>query len=328
MSHAVVTGGCGFIGGHLVERLIARGDEVTIFDGAPPPAHQKVAREHARFVQGDVRDPQQLATVIDSRVDEVYHLAAVVGVDQYLARPLDVIDINFGGTRNVLQVAAAADAKVVLASTSEVFGKNPDVPWREDSDRVLGSTSAARWAYSSGKALTEHLTFAFVRQHGLRATIVRYFNAYGPGQRPGFVVSRSVHRALNGRPMVVYDEGRQTRCFTFVEDAIEGTLLAAASEKAVGEAFNIGSMVETTIADAVDLIAKLTGSEEPVTNVDTSERLGSSYEDLLRRIPDNTKARTLLGWNCGTTLEDGLAKTIEWARNSPWWLALPDSGAN
>ena len=328
MSQAVVTGGCGFVGSHLVERLIARGDRVTIYDGAPPPEHQALAREHARFVQGDVRDPEQLARVIDSSVDVVYHLAAVVGVDQYLARPMDVIDINFTGTRNVLQVAMEAGAKVLVASTSEVFGKNPEVPWREDSDRVLGSTAAARWAYSSGKALTEHLTFAFARQHGLQATIVRYFNVYGPGQRPAFVVSRSVHRALNSRSMVVYDEGRQTRCFTFVDDAIQGTLLAAASPKAVGEAFNIGSMVETTIADAVDLIAKLTGTQELVTQVDTREKLGASYEDLLRRIPDNTKARTVLGWVCGTSLEDGLAKTIEWARNSPWWLALPDSGAN
>ncbi|HEY0454028.1 NAD-dependent epimerase/dehydratase family protein [Actinophytocola sp.] len=324
----VITGGCGFIGSHLVERLVARGDEVVIFDGAPPPAYQTVAREHAEYVAGDVLDRASLAKAITKGVDVVYHLAAVVGVDQYLARPLDVIDVNFSGTRNVLDLAAAAGAKVVLASTSEVFGKNPAVPWAEDGDRVLGATSADRWTYSSSKALAEHLTFAFVRQRGLEATIVRYFNAYGPRQRPGFVVSRSIHRALNGKPVVVYDEGRQTRCFTFIEDAIEGTIKAADSTVANGEAFNIGSMVETTIGDAARLIAKLAGPDVELSDVDTGKALGKSYEDLARRVPDNSKAGRLLGWSPGTTLEDGLAKTIEWARQSDWWLAMPDSGAS
>lgn len=328
MSRVVITGGCGFIGSHLVERLVARGDEVVIFDGAAPPAWQTVAREHARHVPGDVLDREALARAITSDVDVVYHLAAVVGVDQYLSRPLDVIDVNLTGTRNVLDLALAAEAKVVLASTSEVFGKNPAVPWPEDGDRVLGPTSADRWTYSSSKALAEHLTFAFVRQHGLDATIVRYFNAYGPRQRPGFVVSRSVHRALNGKPVVVYDGGRQTRCFTFIEDAIEGTVAAADSARAVGEAFNIGSMTETTVGDAARLIAKLVGPDVELSDVDTGVALGRSYEDLARRVPDNTKARDLLGWSPDTTLEDGLTRTIEWGRSNDWWLALPDSGAN
>ena len=327
MAKAVVTGGCGFIGSHLVERLVARGDEVTIFDGQPPPQWQTTAREHARFIQGDILDRATLATAITSEADVVYHLAAVVGVDNYLARPLDVIDVNFTGTRNILDLATDAGAKVVIASTSEVFGKNPAVPWREDDDRVLGATAADRWTYSSSKALSEHLTFAFVRQRGLEATIVRYFNAYGPRQRPGFIVSRSVHRALNGKPVVVYDGGLQTRCFTYIDDAIAGTLLAADSSTSNGEAFNIGSMVETSIGDAAELIAKLTGPDTEITRVDTGRELGRSYEDLSRRIPDNTKARTLLGWECATSLEDGLTKTIEWARENPWWLSLSDSGA-
>jgi dTDP-alpha-D-glucuronic acid decarboxylase len=327
MARVVVTGGCGFIGSHLVEQLVARGDEVTIFDGTPPPAWQETARRNARFVQGDILDRAALATAITSQVDVVYHLAAVVGVDNYLSRPLDVIDVNFTGTRNVLDLATDADAKVVVASTSEVFGKNPAVPWREDDDRVLGATAADRWTYSSSKALTEHLAFAFVRQRGLEATIVRYFNAYGPRQRPGFVVSRSVHRALNGKPVVVYDDGLQTRCFTYIDDAIAGTLLAADSAEAVGEVFNIGSMTETTIGDAAELIAKLTGPDTELHHVDTGDRLGRSYEDLTRRVPDNTKARTILGWACETSLEDGLARTVEWARQNSWWLALPDSGA-
>ncbi|MFV2114114.1 NAD-dependent epimerase/dehydratase family protein [Micromonospora sp. LOL_025] len=326
-ARVVVTGGHGFIGGHLVDRLLERGDDVTVFDGPAPPVGRSPAAAHARLVEGDVRDPGRLAEAITSGVDVVYHLAAVVGVDQYLSRPLDVVDINFTGTRNVLDLACRAGARVVLASTSEVFGKNPAVPWAEEDDRVLGATSADRWTYSSSKALTEHLTYAFARQHGLAATIVRYFNVYGPRQRPAYLVSRSVHRALNGRPVVVYDQGRQTRCFTFVDDAVAGTLAAATSPAALGESFNIGSMVENTIGEVAEMIGTLTGTAA-VTDVDTSRALGSAYEDLARRIPDTTKARTLLGWKCEVPLRTGLERTVHWARENPWWLALPDTGAN
>ncbi|MET8850230.1 NAD-dependent epimerase/dehydratase family protein [Amycolatopsis sp. NPDC004625] len=317
----LVTGGSGFIGHHLVERLLDRGDEVTVFDAVAP----REVREGVRVVEGDLRDAAALARAA-AGTEVVFHLAAVVGVDQYLARPLDVVDINFTGTRNVLEAADAAGARVVLSSTSEVFGKNPTVPWREDGDRVLGPTSSDRWSYSSSKALAEHLTYAYARQHGIEATIVRYFNVYGPRQRPAYVVSRSVHRALNGKPLVIYDRGVQTRCFTYIDDAVEGTLLAAEHPGAVGEAFNIGSMVETTVGEVVRLVAELTGAPGTV-EVDTAEKLGSSYEDLLRRVPDNAKAGRILGWRPETSLRDGLTKTIEWARASDWWLALADNGA-
>ncbi|WP_283133042.1 NAD-dependent epimerase/dehydratase family protein [Rhizohabitans arisaemae] len=322
-SRVVVTGGSGFVGGHLVDRLLARGDEVTVFDAVPPAG--PVAAD-VRFVPGDVLDPDALAKAVEPGTDVVYHLAAVVGVDEYLARPLDVIDINFTGTRNVLEAAAAAGTRVVAASTSEVFGKNPAVPWREDDDRVLGSTSADRWSYSTSKALTEHLVLAFSRRHGLAASIVRYFNVYGPRQRPAFLISRSVHRALNGRPLVVYDEGRQTRCFTYVGDAVSGTVLAGVHPRAVGEVFNIGSMVENTVGAAIGLVAELTGVEE-IVHVATGEKLGKGYEDLSRRIPHNGKASELLGWSCPTGLREGVESTIAWARDNRWWLDLPDSGA-
>jgi dTDP-alpha-D-glucuronic acid decarboxylase len=326
MTRAVVTGGCGFVGSHLTQALISRGDDVTVFDTAPPDQLSMIG-DHARLVEGDIRQPDSLARAITAGVDVVYHLASVVGVDQYLARPLDVIDITLTGTRNVLDLALRAGATVVLASTSEVFGKNPQVPWAEDADRVLGPTTADRWTYSSSKALAEHITFAYARQYGLAATIVRYFNVYGPRQRPAFVISRSVHRALNAIAPVVYDGGAQTRCFTYVADAVDGTLRASAQPAAVGHAFNIGSTTETTVAQAVALIAELTGFGPAVTAVDTSEQLTASYQDLPRRIPDTAKARSVLGWQSETSLRDGLTKTISWAAASPWWLALPDSGA-
>lgn len=326
-ARVVVTGGCGFIGAHLVDRLVARGDEVTVIDSALPAIGRPAWADQVRFVAGDIRDADRLAEVISPGVDMVYHLAAVVGVDQYLARPLDVIDINVTGTRAVLDLACRAGARVVLASTSEVFGKNPAVPWREDDDRVLGTTSADRWTYATSKALTEHLAYAFSRQHGLATTIVRYFNVYGPRQRPAYLVSRSVHRALNGRPVVVYDQGGQTRCFTFVADAVAGTLAAAENPNAVGESFNIGSMTENTVAEVADLIGKLTGSDTR-SEVDTQTTLGTAYEDLARRIPDTRKAGSQLNWQCEVPLRDGLSRTIQWARTNPWWLALPDTGAS
>lgn len=325
-SRVVVTGGCGFIGSHLVDQLVQRGDDVVTVDGVAPSTGEQRPGTTTRHIVGDVRDPSGLARAIRPGVDVVYHMAAVVGVDQYLARPLDVIDINLNGTRNVLDLAARAGARVIVASTSEVFGKNPAVPWKEDGDRVLGPTTADRWAYSSSKALAEHLTFAFARQHGLAATVVRYFNVYGPRQRPAYVVSRSIHRALNGLAPVVYDRGRQSRCFTYVADAVDGTMLAADAPSAVGEAFNLGSMRESMISEVVELVAKLAGSTS-TTSVDTATRLGAAYQDLPRRVPDNTKARTILGWNCDTQLEDGLARTIEWARANAWWLARADTGA-
>lgn len=324
MANVVVTGGLGFLGGHLVKALARRGDEVTVFDGGPPPPGRD--GDSPRYVGGDIRDAGTLATAITGDVDTVYHLAAVVGVDRYIDRPLDVIDINLSGTKNVLELAEKAGARVVLASTSEVFGKNPAVPWAEDDDRVLGSTSTDRWSYSSSKALAEHLTFAYMRQRGLDATIVRYFNVYGPGQRPGFVVSRSVHRALRGLPPILYDGGGQTRCFTFVDDAIEATVEAGTAAAALGECFNIGSSVETTIREVIKLVVELTGGDEAVP-VDPRDGFGDAYQDLSRRVPDTSKALAVLGWRSTTTLRDGLAETIDWARANPWWLEQPDSGS-
>jgi dTDP-alpha-D-glucuronic acid decarboxylase len=317
MARVVVTGGCGFIGSHLVQALAGAGDEVTVFDAAPAPDG---APGSIRYLRGDVRDEAALATSIAAGTDVVYHLSAMVGVDRYLAVPADVVEINLLGTRNMLQRAQAVGAKVVLASTSEIYGKNPATPWQEDSDRVLGSTAVDRWSYSTSKALAEHLTFAYIRQHGLRAAIVRYFNVYGPRQRPALVVSRSVHRALRGLAPEVYDGGTQTRCFTYVDDAVRGTVLAGNSAAADGECFNISSHTETTVAEVVAIICELTGVQVPAAPLDTAAQFGARYQDIPRRVPDTRKAQAVLGWECTTALRDGLRQTIEWARRTPSWL--------
>ena len=215
---------------------------------------------------------------------------------------------------------------MVFASTSEVFGKNPQPPWAEDDDRVLGSTKTARWSYSTSKAMAEHLVFAMHTAHGLPVTVVRYFNVYGPRQNPIFVISQSIHRILNGRPPLLYDSGEQTRCFTYVDDAIAGTLLAADSDAAIGEAFNIGSMTETTMREAVDLAIRIAGVDavtEPEI-IDTAARFGGVYEDIPRRIPDSTKAQRELGWRLKVDVADGIRRTIDWARANPWYLEGPE----
>jgi nucleoside-diphosphate-sugar epimerase len=325
MARVVVTGGSGFVGRHLVQRLLREGHDVTAFDTGRPGIDKQPLPEGAGHVAGDIRDEAALARAIRPGVDVVYHLAALVGVQYYLQRPLDVIDVNFNGTANLLKLAARSDVKVVFASSSEVFGKNPAVPWAEDDDRVAGGTSTSRWCYSCSKALAEHLTFAYIHHHGLRASIIRYFNLYGPSQRPAFLISRSIHRALRGIPPVVYDGGHQTRSFTFIDDAVEATTAIGASEKSDGEAFNVGSTQEVTIREVVELIADLAGLEQPTDHLDTNAHYGNSYQDLQKRIPDTSKIHGILGWQATTDLVDGLRQTVEWARRHPWWLALPDN---
>ncbi len=328
MSHVVVTGGYGLIGSHLVSALLKRGDSVTVFDFAKNTRDTSIdfdQHPNFRFVQGDVTDISALEKALTPGVDTVFHLAAVVGVKNYLDDPLRVLDVNVLGTRNVLELSHRHRTRVVFASTSEVFGKNPNPPWAEDDDRVLGSTKTARWSYSTSKAMAEHLVFAMHATHGLPVTVVRYFNVYGPRQNPIFVISQSIHRILNGHRPLLFDSGEQTRCFTYVDDAVAGTLLAAESDAAIGEAFNIGSMTESTMREAIDLAIKVAGvdSVSSAEAVDTTAQYGGRYEDIPRRIPDSTKAQRVLGWRLKVDLEEGIRRTINWAQANPWYLEGP-----
>jgi UDP-glucose 4-epimerase len=325
MSNVVVTGGYGFIGSHLVSALLDRGDTVTAFDYAKNTRDTSIdfdRRTNFHFVQGDVTDLAALEQALTPGVDTVYHLAAVVGVSNYMNDPLRVLDVNVIGTRNVLELSNRHGVRVVFASTSEVFGKNPNPPFAEDDDRVLGSTRTARWSYSTSKGMAEHLVFAMHAAYGLPVTVVRYFNVYGPRQNPIFVVSQTVHRILNDRRPLLYDSGNQTRCFTYVDDAVAGTLLAADNDAAIGQAFNIGSMTETSMREVVDLAIKIAGvdSVAEAEAVDTAERYGNRYEDIPRRIPDSTKAQRELGWRLTVDVAEGIRRTIDWAQANSWYL--------
>ena len=328
MPNVVVTGGYGFIGSHLVSALLDRGDTVTVFDYAKNTRDTSIdfdRRPNFRFVQGDVTDLAALEQALTPGVDTVYHLAAVVGVSNYMNDPLRVLDVNVIGTRNVLELSNRHGVRVVFASTSEVFGKNPNPPFAEDDDRVLGSTRTARWSYSTSKGMAEHLVFAMHAAYGLPVTVVRYFNVYGPRQNPIFVVSQTVHRILNDRRPLLYDSGDQTRCFTYVDDAVAGTLLAADNDAAIGQAFNIGSMTETSMREVVDLAIKIADvdSVAEAEAVDTAERYGNRYEDIPRRIPDSTKAQRELGWRLTVDVAEGIRRTIDWAQANSWYLKDP-----
>ncbi|MBO0675920.1 GDP-mannose 4,6-dehydratase [Mycolicibacterium sp. S2-37] len=331
MSNVVVTGGYGFVGSHLVEALLSRGDTVTVFDFARNTRDSSIDFDRYpdfRFVQGDVTDLTALSAAVTADVDTVFHLASVVGVNKYVEDPLRVADVSVTGTRNALELSHRHGARFVFTSTSEVYGKNQSTPWAEDDDRVLGSTRTARWSYSTSKAMAEHMVFAMHDAYGLPVTVVRFFNVYGPRQNPIFVISQSIHRILNGLEPLLYDSGDQTRCFTYVDDAVAGTLLAADNDAAIGEVYNIGSMTETTMRDAVDLAIK-TANVDSVSSTaafDTAQRYGARYEDIPRRVPDSTKAQRDLGWSLQIDLEEGIRRTIEWARANPWYLDGPATG--
>lgn len=316
-----ITGAAGFVGSHLTEALLSRGDSVLGIDrAAGPNLNAAFEAPGFTFLEGDIRDPEHTMSALGSELDVIFHLAAVVGVQNYLTSPFDVVDVNVIGTRNVLGAAAESGARVVFASTSEIYGKNPTVPWSEDDDRVLGGTQVDRWSYSTSKAAAEHLALAAHRQLGIPLTIVRYFNAYGPRQVPTYVISQSVKMVLRGEPPILYDGGKQTRCFTYIDDIVAGTIAAGSHDVAIGEVFNLGNSTETTMRDAIEMIIEESGSDvawEPLT---TSEAFGPAYQDIIRRIPDVTKAKSMLDWSAGTPLREGIRHTLEWARNHPEWL--------
>ena len=320
----LVTGGAGFVGNHLIDELLRQEYQVDVFDCAPLEKARSLeqAKTNSRFsyFQGDIRDKAALAKAFHAETSMVFHLASIVGVNKYMEDPLGLIDITIGGTRAVAELAMERKAKMVFTSTSEVFGKNPNIPWTEESDRVLGPTSVDRWSYSTSKATCEHILHALHRHKGLDMTIVRYFNAYGPRQSPIFVVSQSVKRALKGEAPYLYDGGEQTRCFTYIEDAVRGTIMAGMDPKANGESFNIGNDKEITMKEAVELVLRFSGSSLKPSPIDTGVKYGKVYEDIPRRVPSNEKARSVLGWRIQVPHEEGIRRTVEWAKANPWWL--------
>lgn len=316
---ALVTGGAGFIGSHLVERLLAEGHAVIVLDDLSGGRIENLARvrDHPRLqvIVGDVRDPAALHAAVDA-AEVVFHLAAVVGVPRVLADPLRVIRVNVEGTERVLEACAARGIPVCIASSSEVYGKGVRWPAAEGDDLRLGPPTVPRWAYAVSKLLDEHLAMAWARR-GLPVSVVRYFNVYGPRADPqgyGYVVARFMDQALRGEPLTVYGDGQQTRSFLYVEDAVEGTLRAGTLPAAFGQIWNIGGSEEITILALAEKVRAITGRPVPIRFLPLPEVYGPDFEEVPRRIPDVSKARALLGFEARVTLDEGLQRTWEWWR--------------
>ena len=313
----LVTGGAGYIGSHLVDRLVHLNHEVTVIDDLSTGNLTNLQAVHSdiRFVEATILD----ADIVDTLVvgaDVVFHLAAAVGVGHIIEHPLRSLVINTKGAENVIAACVKHDRKLLLASTSEIYGKTAKMPMSEDDDRVLGSTTVARWGYSTAKAIDEHLALAHA-QHGLRMSIVRYFNSYGPRLDPrgyGSVVANLMRQAIDNEPLTVHGDGSQTRCFTYVDDTVEGTLRAALDLRGEGKIFNVGNDQETSIIDLATTIIAMTGSSSAVQHISYEQRFGKGFEDTKRRIPDVQRARAVLDFNAGVSLQDGLQRTLAWWR--------------
>lgn len=315
----LITGGAGYIGSHLVDALIKRGNEVLVIDnlstGKIENLRHLLGHPSFHFINDSILNEALLERFVPS-MDLIFHLAAAVGVRNVLQDPLAAINTNVRGTEVVLGLAFKYWKRLVLASTSEIYGKASHVPFREDDDRVLGSTAVARWSYSMSKAVDEHFAFAYAAK-GLPVSIVRYFNSYGPRldeRGYGSVVANFIRQAMRGDPITVHGDGKQTRCFTYIEDAVAGTLLAGEVKEALGEAFNIGSTRESSILDLAKAIKRLTRSKSPIEFVAYEAYYGEGFEDTRRRVPSADKAKRLLGFTAKVDLEAGLKKTIAWCR--------------
>jgi len=312
----LITGGGGFLGSHLGDTFLTRGDQVICLD-IGSIAKIRHCFDHPRYTY--VHDSVLSEAMVDSlvaQVDLVYHLAAVVGVEHYVADPYAVLNVNVNGTQLVLRSAHKYGKRVVFSSTSEVYGRNPKVPWSEDDDRVLGSTHIDRWCYSTSKAVGEHFCFAYARL-GLEVVVMRYFNVYGPrldALDRGRVITIFLGQALRDEPITVVGDGSQTRCFTYVSDAIAATVQAGLRDEALGRIINIGNDRETTIRELAETLVRLAGSKSQITFVPQEQVYGTSYEDIPRRVPDATLMRELLGVTAETSLEDGLRQTIDYFR--------------
>ncbi|MCD6286672.1 MAG: GDP-mannose 4,6-dehydratase [Anaerolineae bacterium] len=318
MQRLLVTGGAGFIGSHLVDALVDAGHEIIVLDDLSVGKRHNFAHHlgNARFqfVEGSVLDARLVGELI-AQVDAIYHLAAVVGVKYIVDNPVRGMRVNIRGTENVLEAAQRTGAKVLVASSSEVYGKSTQVPFREEDNALLGATSVPRWSYALSKMLDEHLAFAYTRQTGLPTVAVRYFNAYGPRLDPkgyGSVIARFMTQALCGQPLSVYGDGLQTRSFTCVEDTVRGTIAAMMSDRGVGQAFNIGYPMEVTIVALADLVRDAVGTGVDVTYIPYERAFGTDFEEARRRCPDVSRARALLGFEASVSLSDGLPATVQW----------------
>jgi UDP-glucose 4-epimerase len=316
---ALITGGAGFIGSHLAEALLEHGDKVIVIDNLSTGSIDNIMHLKGRagfeyFIESVDNEPF-LAELID-RSDVVFHLAAAVGVKLIVEQPVYTIETNIHGTEVVLKHANKKKKLVVIASTSEVYGKSEDVPFREDSDLVMGPTPKHRWAYACSKAIDEFLALAYWKERKLPVIIVRFFNTVGPRQtgQYGMVIPNFVQQALAGKPITVFGDGTQSRSFTHVADVVGALIKLVNEPKAIGQVINLGNIQEISISQLAERVRALSGSKSPITLIPYDEAYESGFEDMPRRVPDLSKAEAMIGYKPKYSLEDILTQVIAYFR--------------
>jgi UDP-glucose 4-epimerase len=320
-SQFLITGGAGFIGSHLAEALLARGARVTIIDdlstGRFANIEQFVHNDRFHFVIDSIENEAVLDRLA-SECDAIVHLAAVVGVDLVIDKPVRTITTNIGGTEAVLRAARRYRARTLIASTSEIYGKGASVPFGEDDDVILGATSKHRWAYAASKMVDEFLGLAYYHEYGLPVTAFRLFNTVGPRQtgRYGMVMPRFVNAALAGKPLRVFGDGTQTRCFCHVRDAVRAIIALRDHPESVGKVVNIGATQEGSIMDLAERVIELTDSTSDIVLVPYEEAYANGFEDMPRRVPDTTRIRELTGWAPERSLDDIILDVAHFARET------------
>lgn len=313
---ALVTGGAGFIGSHLTEALVKRGDSVTVLDDLSTGRYENIAAldGHPQFqmVVGTILNETLMDKLVE-RCDVVFHLAAAVGVELIIKRPLESLMTNIRGSEIVLEMAHRYRKKVLIASTSEIYGKNTNGPLQEDTDRILGSPLKSRWSYSTSKAVDEILAYTYWKEKGVPTVIVRLFNTVGPRQSGayGMVIPRFVAQALAGQLLQVHGSGQQSRCFIHVHDVVGALIRLIEDPQAVGQVFNIGGQEEVTIEELARRVIRITGSRSEVTPVPYEEAYEEGFEDMPRRVPDISKVRALIGFQPTFTLDEIIRSVVE-----------------
>ncbi len=295
----LITGGAGFIGSHLADAYLAKGDSVTILDNLTTGSRANIAHIEDRLEihEGDIRD-EALVDSLVKNADLVLHMAAALGVKNIMENTVESVSINFTGSDVVLKAATTHNKRLIIASTSEIYGKNPAQPLNEESDRVVGAPQKIRWTYSDAKALEEAIAHTLHRTHGLKVTTVRFFNTVGPRQtgQYGMVLPRFVSQALKNEEITIYDDGSQSRVFCHVDDAVRAVMTLAADDSTIGDYFNIGGIGETTMKQLAEKVIERTRSHSKLKYVPFSEAYGAGFEDMQRRVPDISKVKAKIGW--------------------------------
>jgi len=311
-----ITGGAGFIGSHLCDALISRGDEVTILDNLSTGTQENISHLKSKIevIQGDIRDKALVESLV-ANSELVLHMAAALGVDNILENPIESISTNFYGSEVVLGAALKHNKRILIASTSEIYGKNTKQPLSETDDRVIGTPQKLRWTYSDAKALEEATAhFLFLTKH-LRVTTIRFFNTVGPRQtgKYGMVIPRFVRAAIENKPLKIFGDGSQTRVFCHVSDSVKAILALSINDKTIGEVFNLGGKGEISILELAKLILKQTNSKSEITFTDYEDAYAIGFEEMARRVPDITKIKLHTGWDptisLNTIIED-VAKSL------------------